>query len=132
MRPVHEFKTNFNRTEERKGQVSGNQSDTLALHDADSTVRNLCFEWPDGRRAFFNYAYLIKGEFVPGCPENVIHLDISSYKVTLQGYRLYALFTDMLDHKPRLIRAIDARYLLDAAKESKPVITGISLETKDE
>lgn len=76
-------------------------------------TRNVCMSWPDGRRMFFNYAYLIAASFEPNGEFNSIQLDFSSHTVWLKGYRLIGLFTALLDHLPRLISATDPRYRLD-------------------
>lgn len=93
--------------------------------------RNLGLIWPDGRRMFFNYAYLLAGEFEPGGEHNQIRLNFSSHTVTLQGFRLDKLFMALLDHTPRLIRAIDIRYVLDEDK-LEAIVTNITVETKAE
>lgn len=90
-------------------------------------TRNVCLVWPDGRRAFLNYAYLVVGEFEPNDEKNVIKLGFSSHNVTLQGYSLETLFMALLDHLPRIITAIDPRYVLDEDKQ-KSVVIEISLE----
>lgn len=83
------------------------------LYQQPGYVRNLCLVWPDGRRMFFNYAYLVAAEFEPGSETNSIKLAFSSHSVILQGYSLETLFMALLDHLPRLITATDPRYVLD-------------------
>lgn len=92
--------------------------------------RQLCLGWPDGRRMFFNYAYLMAGEFDPNGEKNIIKLIFSSHTVLLQGYGLEPLFMDLLDQLPRQLMAIDPRYVLDDEPQ-KTVITGIVVEKKD-
>lgn len=114
--------------------------DTPPLHDqaGDETryetaghVRNLCLVWPDGRRMFLNYAYLVACEYTPGDAKNSIHLSFSSHMVTLSGYGLEALFIELLDHRPRLIIAVDERYALDTIATDS-VVTEIMVQNKEE
>lgn len=127
MPPVHEFKANFSQAEGVTDTQPDSVADALTLHEDDSSVRNLCLVWEDGRRAFLNYAYLIAGEFEPNEDKNTIKLSFSSHSVMLQGYRLESLFAALLDHLPRSINAIDSRYALTNDDQAPAVIT-ISLK----
>ncbi|MGA0556817.1 hypothetical protein ACO2Q8_09215 [Larkinella sp. VNQ87] len=121
----HGFKLRFDQMRE-SNPTREQEPDGEANHSPGSH-RNLCLVWPDGRRAFFNYAYLIEGEFDPGNEKNSIQLHFSAYKITLQGYGLATLFTALLDHSPRFISVIDARYVMDADPE-KEIVTDIFIE----
>ncbi|WP_144051811.1 hypothetical protein [Fibrisoma limi] len=72
----------------------------------------------------------MKGEFEPGSDKNIIQLDFSSYKVTLQGYGLKPLFLALLNHQPRFIKAIDARYAHAIGKSA--TVTAIRIEVNNE
>lgn len=111
MRPVHEFKANFNQAEPAAQDQPDSVADALTLHDADSSVRNLCLIWDDGRRAFLNYAYLVAGELSVQDGINVLLLSFGSYTALLKGYNLAALFNALLEHSPKIITAINPRYL---------------------
>ncbi len=137
MSPVHEFIANF---DEPDGAELVSEIPRMPLasrpglpqvheHAEDSSVRNLCFAWPDGRKAFFNYAYLVATEFEPSDEKNLIQLRFSSYNVVLHGYRLEALFMALLNHRPRIITATDLRYML-AADSNTPVVVNIRIEPK--
>ncbi|GGD64238.1 hypothetical protein GCM10011514_30250 [Emticicia aquatilis] len=93
-------------------------------------ARNICFIWSDERRMFLNYAYLIAGEFNPNNEKNLIKLIFSSHTVLLHGYHLETLYTALLDHLPRFIREVDARYALsDESKEG--IVIEIIIEKKE-
>lgn len=96
-------------TEPEAGQPA---SDPIS-HGTDGYARNLCLAWVDGRRMFFNYAYLISAEFYPAGDTNEIILNFSGYLVSLKGYFLESLFMDLLDHRPRIILAVDSRYVTE-------------------
>ncbi|PSR55784.1 hypothetical protein AHMF7605_20920 [Adhaeribacter arboris] len=81
-------------------------------YDSPGNSRSLCLVWPDGRRVFLSYSYLVSGEFKLDGDKNVITLTFSSYKVILKGFGLQPLFMALLDHLPRMIVAIDSRYAL--------------------
>ncbi|RYC66971.1 hypothetical protein [Spirosoma sordidisoli] len=104
-------------------------SDNISLAEIDSDyhapghARNLCLVWPDGRKVFLNYAYLIEAEFDVGSEKNIIRLNFSAHNVLLQGYGLDRLFMELLDHLPRIIKAADERYTIET--EESAIITNI-------
>ena len=73
-------------------------------------ARNLCLVWPNGKRAFFNYAYLVSAGFDPTDEMNVIRLVFSSHSVTIKGYGLEPMFMNLLDHLLRIVAVVDSRY----------------------
>jgi len=83
-----------------------------ARYDTPGYTRNVCFVWPDGKRIFFNYAYLVSAEFIPKEDMNEIKLEFSGQTVSLKGYGLEGLFMEFLDHLPRIVMAVDGRYTL--------------------
>jgi hypothetical protein len=100
----------------RENNPASNQDTSSTEANAEryvtpGTTRNVCFIWPDGKRMFFNYAYLIAAEFDPKEDMNEIKLEFSSHTVALKGYGLEAIFMDFLDHVPRIVTALDSRYL---------------------
>jgi hypothetical protein len=126
------FKLRFDQLRENDPTDPADGSGLLLIENYTTMghTRNVCLVWPDGRRAFLNYAYLVVGEFEPNDEKNVIRLGFSSHNVTLQGYSLESLFMALLDHLPRIITAIDPRYVLDEDKQ-KSVVTGIVLEKSE-
>lgn len=111
----HGFKLRFDQMRENSPAKTEAEQEPV-LSGPDDTMhplghaRNLCLVWPDGKRAFFNYAYLISAHFDPGSDMNLITLGFSSQAVTLKGYGLELLFMELLDHLPRIITAFDPRY----------------------
>ncbi|PSR56634.1 hypothetical protein AHMF7605_25635 [Adhaeribacter arboris] len=88
-------------------------------YESTGNARNLCLVWPNGRRVFISYSYLVSGEFKLDDDKNVITLSFSSHTITLKGFGLQPLFMALLDHLPRMIMAVDARYALnDSLKEA--------------
>ena len=126
------FKLRFDqlRDNDPTGPADGSDMLLVEQYPTNGNTRNVCLVWPDGRRAFLNYAYLVAGEYEPNGETNVIRLGFSSHNVTLQGYSLEPLFMALLDHLPRIITAIDPRYVLDEDRESSVVIS-IVLEKQD-
>lgn len=98
-----------------------------ARYDTPGYTRNVCFVWPDGKRMFFNYAYLVSAEFIPKEDMNEIKLEFSSHTVTLMGYGLEELFVEFLDHLPRSVSIVDGRYALNMKNIS---ITTIHVKDK--
>ncbi|MCF0075235.1 hypothetical protein LZD49_32430 [Dyadobacter sp. CY261] len=114
----HGFKLRFDQMRENSpAKTDGEEEPVLggsddAMHSLGH-ARNLCLVWPDGRRAFFNYAYLISADFNPGNEMNLIKLGFSSQTVVLKGYGLESLFMQLLDHLPKIIAMIDKRYTMN-------------------
>lgn len=105
------------------------KDETMEVYQTPSHARNLCLVWLDGKRMFFNYAYLVSGEFSVNGEKNIILLHFSSYTVQLQGYGLEALFMSILDHSPKIIMMIDERYVVDNVGS---VVTDMLIERKNE
>jgi hypothetical protein len=68
--------------------------------------------WPDGKRFFLNYSYLIAGEFIPEGETNQIRLYFTTYHVSLKGYGLEALFMALLQQWPAQLISIEPRYVV--------------------
>ncbi len=73
-----------------------------------SHTRNLGFVWPDGRRMFLNYSYLVSGEYKPG--DNSICLAFTTHQVVMKGVRLGGLFEELMGQLPRLVHCTETRY----------------------
>lgn len=73
-----------------------------------SSVRNLCLIWPDGRKKFFNYAYLVSADYFPG--DGLIQLTFTSATILLKGIKLNVLYEKLLFHTPVKITCQDERY----------------------
>ncbi len=95
------------------------ESDPISL---PGHSRTLCLIWPDGRRFFLNYAYLMAGELKISGDKNEIHLYFSSHTVLLRGYGLETLFLALLEQPPRVIIAVDERYLTAETATGSTVI----------
>ena len=90
MHPVQHFKANFSQQSQEKLTAAPHSGVSLVgvqLHDADSLVRNICFVWEDGRKAFFNYAYLVSVDLLVSGSTNVFLLSFGSYTVRSKGHR---------------------------------------------
>ena len=126
-----DFKLHYDRLREgdpTKPEAAAATSDDGTFYDEPSHARNLCVAWPDGKRQFLNYAYLVGGDFTPGEETNVITLYFSNNTVTLKGYRLEALFMALLDNLPKQLVVADARYV--QAGDSERAIVKEVLITK--
>lgn len=126
------FKLRFDQMRESDPTPSDASSGTgeTDQYQQPGYVRNVCFVWPDGRRMFFNYAYLVAAEFKPGQETNIIKLSFSSHTVLVKGYSLDSLFMALLDHFPRLITATDPRYVLEENK-TDVIVVEITVDSKD-
>lgn len=100
------FKFKFEQARENK-QENANP-DKQDAPEQNSYVRNLCFVWPNGRKKFFSYSYLITGEYDP--EKSTITLTFTSDTVIMKGLRLDALFSELLSLSPKKIVCADERY----------------------
>lgn len=104
-----DYRLKFDRM--RQNNPTGEKAQEEQKSDAytyATSTRNLSLVWPDGRRLFLNYAYLISGEYFP--TERNITLLFTTHKIVLQGIRLDTLYDDFLMHVPRIITCTDPRY----------------------
>lgn len=126
------FKLRYDQLRENDPTSTEQQTGAEASEHYPSSgyTRNVCLVWPDGRRAFFNYAYLVAGEFEPNGERNLIKLSFSSHNVALHGYSLQSLFMALFDHLPRIITATDPRYVLEEDK-TKVVVVEIIIQKND-
>jgi len=105
----------------------GGHGKQLSHYIEPSHQRNLCFEWPEGRKLFLGYSYLISGEFNPD--ESTIKLEFTHTIVLLKGMQLEDLFFLLLGQSVRLIKCVDERY--NIIKENEYVVNEI-IVTKTE
>lgn len=126
------FKLRFDQLRENDPTSTGHDTGAgdNGLYPSSGHTRNVCLVWPDGRRAFLNYAYLVASEFEPNNERNLIRLSFSSHSVALHGYSLESLFMALLDHLPRIIAVTDPRYVLDEDK-AKEVIVEIVMQKNE-
>ena len=89
----------------------GAAGESYALFGTSGHIRNLELVWPDGRRAFRNYSYLVGGEVTADSDINTIALYFSSDTVIIKGYALAGLFAAILDQTAQQVTVSDGRYL---------------------
>ena len=125
MHHVQHFRANFDPPAQESlaadSQIETSTGD-VEVHDADSHVRNVCFVWEDGRKAFFNYAYLVSADLVLSEEINVMLLSFGPYTVTLKGYRLGLLFDLLMNHIPKIIPMANPRYHSDEQSRKTTVL----------
>ncbi len=90
------------------GEESHNLENKNENYPSAGNARNICFSWPDGRRVFLNYAYLISGEF--DSINNLITLQFTTHEASIKGIGLNELFGLLLQHKIQKIAIVDKRY----------------------
>lgn len=112
------FKSNLTSTTEHCPEEKFiERKDKLQLYKNDSNVRNLCFEWDDGRKAFFNYAYLVSIMLTLEESYNLMAITFTSDTVALKGYNFPVLFKLLLTHAPRIIPVTNFRYVNNPGKD---------------
>lgn len=104
---------------------NGETGDTSSeRYPSGSHTRNLGFLWPDGRRLFLNYSYLVSGVYEPAT--GAILLEFTTHKVQLRGVRLDQLIVELHEHVPKVINCADARY--NGLDEAAYVVNDIQVE----
>lgn len=106
-----EFKLRFDQMREGNPSKAEEEGADENLLSPSAPARSLCLVWPNGRRFFLNYAYLMAGELKIVGEKNEILLYFSSHTVILRGYGLKTLFSELLEQLTRQIRAVDERYV---------------------
>lgn len=95
---------------DKEAQKTENQSFSDIGH-----VRNLCFVWPDGKKKFLNYAYLVSGDYSP--KDSMVTLIFTSETVKIKGSSLDKLFDQLLGHITKQIVCVEPRYSQIATNE---------------
>ena len=113
MHRVHDFKANLETLPRQEGEANRShvaEETDVELYTHNSTTRNICFVWTDGRRVLFNYAYLVSVDLTVTDTLNRMALTFGSYTVLLKGYQLGLLFDFLMNHTPKVITMTDPRY----------------------
>lgn len=101
---------------------AGPRDDDL-YYPSYGNVRNICFCWPDGRKMFLNYAYLITVEYEAS--DNRITLVFSTHSVRLQGINLQPVFFKLMSQLVRLLQCVDSRY--NAIEPDRAIVNSIEV-----
>lgn len=86
--------------------------------------RVLRFTWPDGKRMFFNYSYMVKAECSKD--ETTLTLYFSGESVVLKGKLLAELYEEISQQQIREILATEERYL-EIEDHNGAIVTDISV-----
>ncbi len=118
------FKLRFDQMKESNPAENSDEREVVSSSPEMGLTRplNLCLVWPDGKRFFLNYSYLIAGEFTPEGETNQIQLYFTTYHVSLKGYGLEALFMALLQQWPAQLIAIEPRYVVSAEAPDGTII----------
>jgi hypothetical protein len=117
------FKLKFSDVPSNKTSNTAPQGDNVQNSDTPTSVRNLCFEWPNGNMKFLNYTYLVTCEFYPD--QSQILIVFTSDTISIVGSGLATLFEELLNHIPKRIICINPRYA--QTDDSEVVITSIEI-----
>ena len=125
MHPVREFGANFGQPVDTEAVTDTGLPELrtdVQLYEAGSSVLNVCFVWENGRKAFFNYAYLVTVDLTVQESLNVLLLSFGAYTVIVKGYGLGPLFDLLMEHAPKTITAVSPRYITQQNSQSGIVI----------
>lgn len=128
-----EFRLRFDQMQENKQPedqpVADHSVESMESYTTPSGARNICFGWPDGKRLFLNYSYLVSGEYAP--EQNEIFLQFTSHHVMIAGARLEILYDSIMHQMAKLVSSRDTRYETfdDTDKPVIQAITAVKLDT---
>ncbi len=123
-----EFKLRFDQMREGNPSKAEEEGADENLLPPSAPARSLCLVWPNGRRFFLSYAYLMAGELHLSREKNEIMLYFSSHTVTLRGYGLETLFTELLDQLPTMVVAMEERYSSATDKTNGTTVVEIEVQ----
>ena len=110
------------------GIKAGTEENQSSIIKGESSPRNVCFVTRSGCKTFFSYGYLVSGTYNPD--DNRIILTFATHEVIIEGVNLEALFSDLMDHTPKQISAVDLRYNALGDKTSC-MVNEIGIKEKD-
>lgn len=116
-----------NLTTKNNAQSPNDENNTTTYYEQGG-AKNICFVWPEGRKFFLNYAYLVSGEYQ--AEDNNITLIWTTHIVTLKGYQLEKLFDELMQHLPKYVVCVDMRYN-QISENGKSVVNEIGVVTND-
>lgn len=117
------FKYDQRKDEAAKSGENSSPEGDVEFHSTPNHPRNICFHQKDGKRQFFNYTYLIYGEYSP--EENSISLIFTTHIIELKGQGLEPLFDELMEHAPKHLKISEERY--QALKEGEGMILEINV-----
>ena len=94
-------------------------------------MRNVCFVWPDGRRLFLSYSYLVSAQLGASEGMQQIRLGFTSHTLVLTGLRLLPLYAALMEQRALHVRETELRYAEIGEEETEgPLVSAIALEAK--
>jgi hypothetical protein len=109
-------------TQENGGESSSDTS--VESYSGIGNIRNISFELLNGDMVFLNYAYLVSGKYV--MKDGSIELGFTTHTVTLKGYRLKPLYSELMMQIPQSLICVDPRYNKVQGDEN-PIINQIEV-----
>lgn len=97
-------------------------------YDTPGNSRMLSFAWPDGKKLFLNYAYLVSGELTEAEETHLITLTFTSQTITLKGYALETLFSDIMQQRLKMVTETNQRYASPEKGEKAVVLEILAKE----
>jgi hypothetical protein len=120
------YKSRFEQMRENALQQSSQDNSVQSSQDhqypSGGNGRNICFIWPDGKRLFLSYSYMVSGQYSP--EESAIVLTFTTCTVTVKGSNLESLFDELMEQRTRLLECEDGRYS-EVIYERKEIVNEI-------
>jgi hypothetical protein len=104
----HDFRLKFDEIKQNDPtSTENNNNSNTQEYSSPGHVRNIDFVWPDGKREFLNYAYLVNAKYDP---EGSITLAFTSDTVVINGSGLNQLYDGILHQLTKSVFCLDPRY----------------------
>ncbi|HRH35599.1 MAG TPA: hypothetical protein PKY12_11090 [Catalimonadaceae bacterium] len=109
----------------KQPNLSPDKKEENNRYETPGYARALRLVWPDGKRIFLHYSYLVSGECTPD--ETTVSLVFSSQTVTIKGRNLGELFEEISQQLVREISCVDERYN-ETLEEKEMVVNAIEIQ----
>lgn len=123
------YKSRFEQMRENALQQSSQDNSVQSPQDhqypSGGNGRNICFVWPDGKRLFLAYSYMVSGQYSP--EDSAITLTFTTCTVTVKGSNLEGLFDELMEQRTRLVACEDGRYS-EVREEGKAIVNEIVVQ----
>ncbi len=110
---------NQDKSSSLEGEKMSNDNFDIYTH-----IRNLCLIWPDNKKKFLNFSYMVSGDYNPD--DGSIILLFTTNSVLIKGSNLEGLFEALINHLPKRITCTEGRYKLTVDKND-PIIDSIEI-----
>ena len=97
-----DYRDYLNKINENNQDASSREDSSKDYFQKTSNVRNIIFQWENGRQFFVNYSYMISCEIDP--ENTILTLSFTNCSVILNGTKLDRLFEFLSTQQIRVVK----------------------------